>query len=293
MSQRTLWSVALIAVTAVWGWSFVAKHDALASMSASALNAWMFGLAAIALLPLSIRSLKTLERRDWLGGIVAGGVLFVAFTLQTSGVAHTTPSNAGFITGLCTVFTPLILFLLGRGRPSSKQALGTVISLIGLGLLSLDGFALHYGDLLVLGCALGFALHIVVVSAFSTPAAAMGSALVQLTIVAVLSLAWSVANDELTLPASMPTAATLLVLAVFGTALAYAIQTRAQATLAPQTVALILICEPLFSGFFGYALAGDRLPLERLIGAALILVGIAVSELRFKREGLGAPANMP
>lgn len=66
--------------------------------------------------------------------------------------------------------------------------------------------------------------------------------------------------------------------------MAYAIQNRAQAVLAPEKVALILICEPVFSGAFGYFLAGDRLPPERLAGAALILLGIAVTELKIARK---------
>nr|WP_314486905.1 DMT family transporter [uncultured Pseudomonas sp.] len=283
MSHRTFWSIALLAVTAIWGWSFVAKHALLGSMAASTLNAWMFALAALALLPFSIRSLRTLRRRDWLGAVFAGVVLFAAFSLQTSGTALTTPSNAGFITGLCTVFTPLFVFLIGRGRPSLKQAVGTAIAMVGLGLLSLDGFAVHQGDLLILGCAACFAIHIVIVSTFTTPGVAMASAAIQLGVVGVASLIWSLGTQQFFLPSTLPSTLTILTLALLATALAYAIQNRAQAVLAPEKVALILICEPVFSGVFGYFLAGDRLPPERLAGAGLILLGLAVTELRFGR----------
>jgi drug/metabolite transporter (DMT)-like permease len=281
MSQRTLWTLALVAVTAVWGWSFVAKHALLATMSASALNAWMFCLAAMMLVPFSARSFRHLQRRDWLGGLLAGTVLFAAFTLQTSGVALTTPSNAGFITGLCTVFTPMIVFLLGRAKPGHKQVAGTLIALAGLGFLSLDGFSLHFGDLLMLGCAVAFALHIVVVSSITTAATASASACLQLSIVGALSLAWSLTQNQFALPGSMPVTATIVALALFGTALAYAIQTRAQVALPAEKVALILICEPLFSGVFGYFLAGDRFPPAKLAGAVLILLGILLTELRW------------
>ncbi|WP_313739029.1 DMT family transporter [Pseudomonas sp.] len=283
MSHRTLWSIALLAVTAIWGWSFVAKHELLASMAASTLNAWMFTLAALALLPFSIRSFRDLQRRDWASAVFAGVVLFAAFSLQTSGTALTTPSNAGFITGLCTVFTPLFVFLIGRGRPSLKQAVGTAIAMVGLGLLSLDGFAVHQGDLLILGCAACFAIHIVIVSTFTTPGVAMASAAIQLGVVGVASLIWSLGTHQFSMPSTLPSTLTILTLALLATALAYAIQNRAQAVLAPEKVALILICEPIFSGVFGYLLAGDRLPPERLAGAGLILVGLAVTELRMTR----------
>jgi len=283
VSHRTLWSTALLVVTAVWGWSFVAKHETLTIMAPSTLNAWMFTLAALALLPFSIRSFRHLRTRDWASAVFAGIVLFIAFSLQTSGTALTTPSNAGFITGLCTVFTPLFVYLIGRGRPSPKQTAGTAIAVCGLGFLSLDGFALHYGDLLILGCAACFALHIVIVSTFTTPAVSMASTSIQLGLVGTLSLIWSRASNQFSFPDSLPTTLTVLSLALFATALAYAIQNRAQAVLTPEKVALILICEPLFSGIFGYFLAGDRLPPERLAGAALILLGIAVTELQMTR----------
>ncbi|WP_448680722.1 DMT family transporter [Pseudomonas nicosulfuronedens] len=283
MSHRTLWSIALLLVTAVWGWSFVAKHETLAVMAPSTLNAWMFTLAALALLPFSIRSFRHLKPRDWANSVSAGIVLFAAFSLQTSGTALTTPSNAGFITGLCTVFTPLFVYLIGRGRPSPKQAVGTAIAVFGLGLLSLDGFALHYGDLLIMGCAACFALHIVIVSTFTNPSVSIASTTIQLGLVGSLSLIWSFADNQLSFPSALPTTITIFSLALFATALAYAIQNRAQAVLAPEKVALILICEPVFSGVFGYFLAGDRLSPERLTGAALILLGIAVTELRVAR----------
>ncbi|WP_213881508.1 DMT family transporter [Pseudomonas sp. dw_358] len=280
MSRQPLWLAALVLVTAIWGWSFVAKHDSLATLSASALNACTFLLAAASLLPFVIRALPRLSRRDWAGGISIGAVLFLAFTLQTSGVGLTTPSNAGFITGLTSVFTPLILFLIGQGRPSLRQAIGTLIALTGLGLLSLEGFSLHVGDLLILGCAVGFASHVVMLSRIRTAASAQTSAFIQLSTVGVLSLIWSQATGDFALPDSYSTLSAVVAIALLGTALAYYIQTGAQAVLAPRTVALVLICEPVFSGLFGYFLAGDRFTAVQFFGALLILGGIVISELR-------------
>ncbi|MBD1551653.1 DMT family transporter [Pseudomonas typographi] len=280
MSQRSFWLLALIAVTAVWGWSFVAKHESLAGLSASALNAWLFIVAAVALFPFAKRSLLRLPARGWACGISAGAVLFIAFLLQTSGMAYTTASNAGFITGLCSVFVPLILCLAGRGRPRARQLIGMLIALCGLGFLSLEGFTLHIGDLLILGCAVAFAVHVVVLSAFAAEAPPQVSAFLQLATAGLLSLGWSVAMGECSLPRSMSATLTLLVIALLGTALGFYIQTRAQAVIPPQQVAWVLMCEPVFSGVFGYLLAGDRLTTGKAIGATLVLVGIVASELR-------------
>lgn len=291
LTRRSIWLMALVMVTAIWGWSFVAKHDSLLHMSASALNACTFLLAAAVLLPWVLRTLPGLRRRDWVCGIGTGTVLFVAFTLQTSGVGLTTASNAGFITGLTSVFTPLILFLIGQGRPSVRQTIGTLIALVGLALLSLEGFSLHYGDLLILGCAVGFATHVVMLSRLATRASAQASAFIQLTTVGVMSLAWSLATGAFSLPDSPSTLGAIVAVALLGTALAYYIQTGAQAVLPPRTVALVLICEPVFSGVFGYFLAGDRFTPVQFLGAVMILGGIVVSELRGSPQRTTGPAS--
>lgn len=289
MSRNTGWSIALIGVTAIWGWSFVAKHEVLTTISASTFNALTFLLAAILLFPFAIAALPALRRKDWLGGLGAGLVLFIAFSLQTTGVAHTTPSNAGFITGLCTVFTPLILYFTGHGRPSSRQVLGTAIAMVGLGFLSLEDFSVHYGDLLVLGCALGFAVHIVVLSTLESSAPSQVFAFLQLATVGVLSLAWSLMAGEFSIPSSNNLLINIVAIALLGTALAYYIQTRAQATVSPHKVALILICEPVFSGIFGYLLAGDRFTQAKALGALLILAGLLLSEWRTRSAVTEAP----
>jgi drug/metabolite transporter (DMT)-like permease len=287
MSRHIGWTLALIGVTAIWGWSFVAKHENLATIPASTFNALTFLLAAAVLLPFASAGLRGLSRQDWLAGIGAGLVLFIAFSLQTTGVAYTTPSNAGFITGLCTVFTPLILYLTGKGQPNARQLAGTVIALVGLGFLSLEDFSVHYGDLLVLGCAVGFAAHIVVLSRIDSAAPSQVFAFLQLATVGVLSLVWSLGAGEFDVPTATAPLLTIAALALLSTALAYYIQTKAQAVLPAQKVALILICEPIFSGIFGYFMAGDRFTQAKAIGALLILAGLVFSEWRASAQEAG------
>ncbi|NIF27528.1 DMT family transporter [Pantoea sp. Tr-811] len=280
MKPNQVWTFALIAITAVWGWSFVAKQQSLHSNSASALNAFIFIIAAVALLPWAIKHLKSLSRRDWRAGVFAGLMLFIAFAFQTSGLAHTTPSNAGFITGLSVVLTPCFLFLIGAERPKAKQVVGASTALCGLGFLSLQDYAIHYGDLLILGCAVFFAIHIIVLSKIKFGSTSLVLAFIQLLTVGVLSLVWSLAAGEFSLPQDRSSLLTVLIIAVVGTAVAYLVQTRAQMVLPAQKVALLLVCEPIFSGYFGYLLAGDRFTSMNILGACLIVLGMIVSELR-------------
>ncbi|WP_081669628.1 DMT family transporter [Pseudomonas taiwanensis] len=279
MNRSTFWSFALVVVTAIWGWSFVAKHD-LQGIAASCLNSWLFLLGGGSLLPFAFSSLLRIGRKDWLVGVAAGVVLFVAFAFQTTGIQLTSPSNAGFITGLAVVFTPLILYFVSGEKTSSLQLVGAVIALVGLALLSVRGFEFHVGDVLILVCAVFFAAHIVVLSKGRFSGSPLAFAVIQLFTVGVLSLAWSVGAGEFTVPADVDSQMIVVLLAVLSTALAYAVQTKAQTVIPAQKVALILLAEPVFGGVFGYFLAGDRLTSVNLLGAALIVFGMLISELR-------------
>jgi drug/metabolite transporter (DMT)-like permease len=286
VSAKQTWSLALIMVTAIWGWCFVAKQQSLQGMSASSLNTWIFFVGASCLGPFAIRDLANLPARDWMFGRLAGAILFVAFSFQTSGIGLTTPSNAGFMTGFAVVFTPLLLFVLFKETPTFQQWAGGAIALIGLALFSLNDLSLHLGDALILCCAVFFAAHIVALAKLPFSGTPVSFCFVQLVTVGVLSGGWSVSSNELVAPMGNDAWLTMLLLAVFGTALAYFVQTSAQSVMSTQMVALILLFEPIFSALFGYALAGDRMTATNISGAVLIIAGMAVSELgaMFKRR---------
>lgn len=279
MNRSKFWAFALVLVTAIWGWSFVAKHN-LQGMAASCLNSWLFLLGGASLLPFALNSLLRIGRKDWSVGVAAGVVLFVAFAFQTTGIQLTSPSNAGFITGLAVVFTPLILYFVSGEKTSSIQLTGAVIALAGLGLLSARGFEFHVGDLLILLCAVFFAAHIVVLAKGRFSGSPLAFAVIQVFTVGVLSLAWSLGAGEFSVPADVESQMVVVLLALLSTALAYVVQTKAQTVIPAQKVALILLAEPVFGGVFGYFLAGDRLTSFNLLGGALIVFGMLISELR-------------
>ena len=66
---------------------------------------------------------------------------------------------------------------------------------------------------------------------------------------------------------------------MLASAVAFAVQTYAQTLISPTRTALILILEPAFGGLFGWLLAGEVLGLRGWTGAALILAGMAASEV--------------
>lgn len=283
-SPRQSWELALVMVTVLWGWSFVAIHDALSTMSATTFNAFRFLCAALAMLPILLSQRPSFSRQDCLGGVTAGLALFLASFFQTSGLNFTSASNVSFITGLAVVFTPLFAYIFLSTPPEKRQLFGALCACAGLALLTLRGFEIHKGDFLALLCAICFALHIVILSKASKVANALHLTFIQVSVVAFLSLFQAVTFNEFSLPTSASTITTIVIMGVLGTAGAFYVQTKAQLASSPNRIALIIVLEPVFGGLFGYFLGGDRLGFVNFIGAGLIVVSILMAELDFKKS---------
>lgn len=282
-SHKKLWELALIFVTVLWGWSFVAIHDALAELSDSAFNAYRFLVAALVLLLVLVVRRKAISKIDVLQGGMAGLALYLAFLFQTKGLKFTSASNAAFITGLAVIFTPALLFLWFKTKPQRGQMIGALLATVGLALLTLKGLSVQKGDLLVLMCAASFALHIVVLSRASKVANHLNIAFIQILVVGLLSLGQSIIFQEFSAPQTVTTVNAILIIGILGTAIGFYVQTKAQVASSPNTIALIIVLEPVFGGLFGYFLAGDRLTAVNWTGAVLIVVGMLVAETHFDR----------
>lgn len=280
MKSENLWASALVGVTILWGWSFVAIHESLETLSASAFNAYRFLIGAVAMLAVLMRRRGHVKWREARRGLLPGVILFLAFTFQTSGIAYTTASNASFITGLAVIFAPAFAFWMLHIRPSPQQTVGAIVAAIGLGLLTVQDLSVHAGDMLVLACAVFTALHIVVLSKSSKGADIELLAFMQVLVVGLLSLAWSVQTRQFSIPHSHQAIWTAIIVGIGGTAVGYFVQTQAQVESPPSRIALILVLEPVFGGLFGYFLGGDRLSAINLAGAVLIVMAMIITEYR-------------
>ncbi|MFD1560079.1 DMT family transporter [Paraburkholderia silviterrae] len=280
MKSENLWATALVGVTVLWGWSFVAIHESLEVLSASAFNACRFLIGATVMLIVLLRRRRQIVWREARRGLLPGLVLFLAFALQTVGIAFTTASNASFITGLAVIFAPLFAYWMLQIRPNRQQIASAIVAAIGLALLTVQDLSVHIGDLLVLGCAVFTALHIVVLSKQSKGADVELLAFVQVLIVGLLSLTWSVVCREFSVPHTPQPIWTVVIVGIGGTAVGYFVQTKAQVESSPSRIALILVLEPVFGGLFGYFIGGDRLNSVNLVGAMLIVISMIIAEFR-------------
>jgi drug/metabolite transporter (DMT)-like permease len=275
----------LLMVTAVWGWTFVLVKDAVTQYPTLPFLQIRFALALL-VMALLVRRVPT--KRELTIGAVVGAVLAGGYLAQTAGLTQTSPGNAGLITGLFVVFTPLLNRIFGA--PIHWWTwVATAISLGGLVLLTGGPAGMGVGDLLVLVCAVLFALHIVLLGRWSPGLPPAPLAMVQMGTSAIIFSAGG--TSQLRPPAAGVWFA-IVITGVFASALGFYIQTWSQGFISANRTALILATEPAWALGAAVLLAGQRLGLLQAVGAALVLaaiVGHELASLKFETHGEPVP----
>lgn len=270
--------VALIAVTVVWGVTFVQVKDAVDIYPLFAFLAVRYAIATGVLGIAGAPRLRSLGRSGFAAGAFLGALLGIGIALQTAGLQRTTVSSTGFITGLYVVLTPLFGLLLFRTRVGLAVWAGVALSLVGLGMLSGVHVGSTAGDALVLASTSAQALQIVMVERYANRYDAIALTLVEMATCCLGFLVIAVALGDLSVPHGWTVWGALLVTGIFASALAYLIQVWAQQRMSAARIALVFALETVWAGFFGYVLDGDRLGLLGWGGCAAILGGIVLAE---------------
>jgi drug/metabolite transporter (DMT)-like permease len=280
VSRERAAELALVGIAAVWGLTFVMVQDAIAVLPAMAFLAYRFAAATAIVAVVFRRRVAALSPDGWRAGLLMGLFMTAGYVFQTLGLERTTPSRAGFITGLFVVLTPVLGALLLRQRISGAAWAAAGVSAFGLYLLSGAGgdFALR-GDGLVFLCALAFAAHILATGRAAARFDVGALLVVQLGFAAVTCFALAAATGQLEVPRGATVWSALVVTAVVASALGFFVQTYAQQHAPPARTALILASEPAFAGLFGWLLSHDRLSAVAWAGAALIMAAVIAVEL--------------
>jgi drug/metabolite transporter (DMT)-like permease len=253
-------------------------HDAVERLPVMAFLGYRFVPAALLVGLVFRRRLRRLSAAGWRAGLLMGGFLTAGYVFQTLGLERTSASNAGFITGLFVVITPLMAALLFRERIGTAAWAAAVVSALGLYLLSGTG-GLNGGDALVLLSAVAFSAHIVA-TARSVGAHDVGALLtVQLGTCGLVCLGAAAIGGELRAPHGAQVWSALIVTSLVASALGFFVQTYAQRHAPPARTALILASEPAFAGLFGWLVGGERLSALAWTGAALIMAAIVAVEI--------------
>lgn len=288
VSRRTTAELALVFNTLVWGATFMLVKSALGAVSSLLFLALRFSLAAAAL-ALLFRKPLTLPGawKGWGAGVLVGTFLFLGYLLQTMGLRLTSAPKSAFITGLTSVMVPLLGSFVYRNRPRISEWFGILIATAGLGLMTLPGAALsgalgsvNRGDVLTFFCAIAFAAHIVTLGYFSRRMGFELLSVMQVGTAAALSLALCGWAETPHVEWRPEVVSAIIITGLFATALAFTVQAWAQKFTTHTRTALIYMLEPVVAWATSYLLAGEGLSRRAAAGAALILGGVLLVELK-------------
>lgn len=275
--------LALIVITIFWGGTFLAVQTALSVSGPLFFVGLRFAIAALCVAALSARILRGLTWRECKAGVLIGMGIFGGYTLQTVGLQTISSSKSAFLTALYVPFVPLILWLVLRKSPQLMSWIGIVLAFTGLVLLSAPEagsgfFQLGFGEIATIVGAVAIAAEIILISRYAGTVDLRRVTVVQLATASVLAFLCMPAMGE-----SIPSFSWLLVglagLLGLASAVIQVTMNWAQKTVSPTRATIIYAGEPVWAGIIG-RIAGERLPALALLGAAFIVVGVLVSELR-------------
>jgi drug/metabolite transporter (DMT)-like permease len=270
--------LALVAVTAIWGYTFVPVQKALAAYPLFAFLAVRFAISALALAPFAWRSLRTLPRGGWAAGLLAGSFLAAAYGLQTAGLELTTVASTGFITGLYVVFTPILALVLFRTPVTAPVWLAVALSLVGLALISGMPEGSAAGNALVLANAVAQSFQIVAMERFAPRYDARALTFLQMTVSCATFVVIAVAAGQVEAPDDGQVWYALVVTGVFAGALGYLVATWVQSRETAARAAIVFTLEAPFAALFGVLLLSETLGWAGWAGCAVMLAAMLLAE---------------
>lgn len=293
--KSTMKSNLMLTLTAlIWGTSFVAQSVGMDYVGPFTFNAVRCLLGGVVLLPV----IWGLDRRDparkptekktyLIGGVCCGLALAVGSSLQQIGIMYTTVGKAGFITSLYMLLVPVLgLFL--RKRVAGKIWGCIAIAVVGMYLLCItESFTVNMGDGLILLCAVGFAVHILIIDHFSPKTDAVRLSCVQFFVCAILCSVPMFALESPTFSAISAAAVPILYAGIMSCGVAYTLQVVAQSNTSPVIASLLLSLESVFAVLAGWVLLRQVLSVRELFGCGLVFIAIIIAQLpAFKRKTL-------
>jgi drug/metabolite transporter (DMT)-like permease len=300
LSPTTVAHLLLLAVVFVWGATFVLVKDALQDASPLLFNLLRMTLAFIALVIVNHRQIRHISRHALFSGLIVGLFLAAGYQFQTAGLARTTPAKSAFITGLVVVFVPLFTIIpalrsANTPPPRWTTAIGAILAFAGLLLLTTPAgisvqnlfVSIGVGDLLTLGCAIAFAGHLLAIAHTSHRVPTAQLATLQIGVAAIIMAVTLPLGGRPHLSVTPRLVIALAITSLLATAAAFTIQSWSQKHLPPTHTAILLTLEPVFACLTSFLVLHEHLGHRSLLGAGLILAGIAFIEL------LSAAAPLP
>ena len=291
MPSRLRWmrlrpqEAALIAITAVWGSTFLLVHWAMEHSGPWFFVGIRFLVAGLISVVIFRRVLRGIRWRDIGAGVSIGVMIYLGYGLQTLGLQTIDSSTSAFITAMYVPLVPLAQWAVFRKRPPAMAFVGAALAFVGLLFIAgPDAFALTLGvgEIATMISTLPIAAEIILISLFAGKIDLGRITVIQLLTAGVLGL--------LTMPAvgeGVPEFSWVWVVCAVGLGAASCLiqltMNWAQKSVSPTRATIIYAGEPVWAGVIG-RIAGERLPATALVGGALVVLGILASELKIVRR---------
>ena len=283
----------LLGATVIWGFAFVVMKDAVDVLPPAQLIGVRFLLTGLLMAALFHRKLRGSLNRGFLGaGSVLGAVTFLAFWVQTVGLADTTPGKNAFLTATYCVIVPFMLWALTGRRPQVANVGAAVLCVAGIGLVSVaaGSFSIGFGDLMTLLCAVFFAAQIIAIARFSQRYDVLGLTVYQFLFGGAMGLALGAATEPFPGWGAVMNAdflCNLAYLVVFASGVCYVLQNVGLAHVPEAQGSLLLSLASVFGVLASVLFYGEVVTGRMAAGFALIFAAILISELAPQRKRLG------
>jgi drug/metabolite transporter (DMT)-like permease len=299
MSRSLKAHLSLVAMTLIWGATFVVIKNALYDISPFLFNAIRMSFAALILAIAFHKQLRGMKLGAIRSGALVGFFLFLGNELQTTGLKYTSASKSAFLTGVSVVLVPVFLALFWKRSLNRWSMAGVLLAFTGLYLLTVprssgmgfDFSSLNRGDLYTLGAAVSFAFHIIVIGHVTQEHRWQQITVVQVVVTALLLILTSAAFETPQVTWTARVYWGIAITACLSLALAFAVQAWAQQFTPATHAALIFSLEPVFAWITSFVFLAERLGLRAGMGALCILAGVLISEEKGSAESIGVPPD--
>lgn len=283
----------LVVAVLIWGSTFVAQSVGMDKVGPFTFQAVRCGLAVLFLIPVialfELRDLKNyfrkwLNKKLWISGTLCGIALFAASSLQQVSLVDTDAGKAGFLTALYIVLVPVIGFFLGR-RLTLPTVISIFLAVIGLYLLSCVGVTtIRTGDLLLLGCALAFAVQITLIDRLGHDVDGLRLNCIQCLVVAILSSFFMFGMEAPSLPDILSCWLPIGYAGVLSMGVAYSLQVLGQQRLEPTAASLIMSLESVVAAITGWLILHETMTFWELLGCCMVFAAVILSQIPSKAK---------
>lgn len=279
MTKIRIAVVALLLVGFLWGAAFVLMKDAIEQQPYMDFLATRFTIAALAMLLLRPIIATKFQAGDIKYGAIAGVVLAFAYITQTIGLELTTASISGFLTGLYVVLTPILALFVLKQKISLKIAAGALLAALGLGILSgaAETVEFQLGQIWLIGCAVLYAVHIVLLGKFGQGRDSYRFAMLQIAFVAIVTWGFALV-DGYQAPPNLGVWFAILFTALLSTVFSFWVQTWAQTIIEPSRVALLITSEVVFTALIAVWVGQEPLTITMVVGGSIMLAAMLLVE---------------